>query len=95
MPEPTRPGDHQRGQHRAELLDHRRADQAADHRARAELIERHAGLQREHGAGEQAGEQHDRERADADAVELLDDVAVVERPASPARATAMQSFTYS
>ena len=44
MPEPTRPDDHQPGQHRPELLHHRRADQAADHRARAELVERDAGL---------------------------------------------------
>ena len=45
-------GHHQRRQHRAQLLDHRRADEPADHRARAELIERHAGLQRQHHAGE-------------------------------------------
>ncbi len=42
MPEPTRPVSISAGQHRAQFLDHRRADQAADERARAELIERHA-----------------------------------------------------
>ena len=35
-------GEHQARQHRAQLLDHRRADQAADERPRAELIERDA-----------------------------------------------------
>ena len=59
-------GEHQRRQHRPELLDHRRADQAADHRPRAELIQRQAALQRQRGAGEQAGQQHDGERPDAD-----------------------------
>ena len=39
------------------------------------------GLQRQHGAGEQAGQDDDGERTDADGVELLDDVAVVERAA--------------
>ena len=43
-------GQHQPGQHRPQLLDHRRADQPADQRARAELVERHAALQRQHGA---------------------------------------------
>ena len=38
------------------------------------------GLQRQHHAGERAGEQHDRQRPDADRVELLDDVAAVDRP---------------
>ena len=86
MPEPTRPADHQAGQHRPELLDDRRAHQPADHRAGAELVEREAGLQRQHHAGEHAGQQHDRQRADADRVELLDDVAKVERAGTPARA---------
>ena len=70
---------HQAGQHRTQLLDHRRADQAADHRPRAELVERDARIERQHHPGEQPGEQHDRQRADADRVELLDDVAVVDR----------------
>ena len=75
MPGPDAAGHHQRRQHRAELLDHRRADEPADHGAGAELIERQAGLQRQHHAGERAGQQHDRQRSDADRVELLDDVA--------------------
>ena len=78
-------GQHQPGQHRPELLDHRRADQPADERPRAELIERHAALQRQHGAGEEPGQQHDGQRPDADRVELLDDVAEVERPARRCR----------
>jgi hypothetical protein len=32
------------------------------------------GLQRQHGAGKETGEHHDRQRADADLLELLDDV---------------------
>ena len=81
MPEPTRPASISAGQHRAELLDHRRADQPADERPRAELIERDAALQRQHRAGEEPGQQHDRQRADADLLELLDDVVAVERAA--------------
>ena len=75
---PDAAGQHQPGEHRAELLDHRRADQPSHERPRAELIERDAGLQRQHGAGEEAGQQDDRERADADRLELLDDIAEVE-----------------
>ena len=54
MPDPMRPVSISAGQHRPELLDHRRADQPADDRARAELIERQAALQRQHRAGEEA-----------------------------------------
>ena len=39
----------------------------------------HRRLQREHHAGEEAGEQDDAERLDADLVHLLDDVTDVER----------------
>ena len=74
-------GQHQAGQHRTELLDHRRADQPADDRPRAELIERQAALQRQHRAGEKPGQQHDGQRLHADGVELLDDVVAVERAA--------------
>ncbi len=56
------PGHHQRGQHGAEFLDHRGAHQPADDRARPELVERQAGLQREHHAGEQP-RQHARRSA--------------------------------
>ena len=74
-------GEHQRRQHRPELFHHRGADEPADDRPRAELVERQAALQREHGAGEDAGQQHDRERSDADGLELLDDVVEIERAA--------------
>ena len=73
-------GEHQRGQHGPELLHHRRADEPADDRPRAELIERQAALQRQHGTREDARQQHDGERADADGLELLDDVVKIERP---------------
>ena len=56
-----------------------RADQASDDRARTELIERQAALGRERRAGEEPGEHHDRQRPDADGVELLDDVVPVQR----------------
>src|SRR5262249_9818684 len=61
-----------------QLLDHRRADQAADDGPRAKLIQRDAALQREHGAGEEAGEQDHGERGPPDCVELLDEVVAVE-----------------
>ena len=48
MPEPTRPATISAGQHGAKLLDHRRAHEASDDRPRAELVERHAALQRQH-----------------------------------------------
>ena len=73
-------GDHQAGQHRAQLADHRRRDEAADVHRRAERLELHARLQREHHAGEEPGEQHDAERLHADLVHLLDEVLRVERP---------------
>ena len=47
--------------------------------AAAELIERQPALQRQRRAGEEAGQQHDGQRSDADHVELLDDVVAVER----------------
>ena len=75
------PGQHQRRQHRPELFHHRRADEPADDGPRAELIERQPALQREHGAGENARQQHDGQRADADGLELLDDVVKIERAA--------------
>ena len=81
MPDPTRPVSISAGQHRSELLDHRRADEPADDRPRAELIERQPALQRQHRAGEEAGQQHDRQRFDADGVELLDDVVPVDAAA--------------
>ena len=37
--------------------------------------------ERQHRAGEEPGQQHDRQRPDADRVELLDDVVAVERAA--------------
>ena len=79
MPEPTRPGNHQARQHGPELLDDRSADQPADHGAGAELVEGEARLEREHHAGEHARQQHDGQRADADRIELLDDVTKIER----------------
>ena len=80
-------GEHQRRQHRPELLDHRRADQPADDGPRAELVQRQAALQRQRRAGEQAGQQHDGQRPDADHVELLDDVVAVDRRREDARGT--------
>ncbi len=80
MPDPTRPASIRPVSTGPELLDHRRADQPADEVARAELIERDAGIEREHGAGEEPGQQDDGQRADADRFELLDDVVAVERP---------------
>ena len=62
MPGADAAGQHQRGQHRAELLDHRRADQPADDRPGAELVERHAALRGEHRAGEEPRQQHDGQR---------------------------------
>ena len=52
MPDPIRPASISPVSTGSELLDHRRADQAADERPRAELIERDAGLQGQHRAGE-------------------------------------------
>ena len=72
---------HQRRQHRSELFHHRGAHEASDDRPRAELIEREAALQREHRAGKDAGQEHDREGPEADRVELLDDVVKIERAA--------------
>ena len=43
-------------------------------------LQLHARLERQHHAGEEAGEQHDAERLDADLVHLLDEVLRVERP---------------
>ena len=89
-------GQHERRQHRSQLLHHRRADEPADDRPRTELIERQAALQREHRAGKDAGQQNDRQRADADGLELLDDVVEIERPAKRiARMAAELSLTYS
>ena len=79
---------HQRRQHRSQFLDHRRADEPANHRARAELIERQTALRRDGHPGEQPGQQDHGERADADQVELLDDVVAIDGrrdDAAPAR----------
>ena len=80
MPEPTRPGDHEGRQDRPQILDHRRADEPAHDRACPELVERRTELQGKDGACKEPGQDHDRERPDADAVELLDDVSRVKRP---------------
>ena len=77
---PDAAAQHQAGQHRAQLLDHRGADQPADDRPRAELIQRQAALERQHRAGEEPGQEHDRQRLHANRVELLDDVVAVHRP---------------
>ena len=53
-------------------------DQTADKGARAELVERNAGLQRENGPGEQSRQQHNGQRPESDLLELLDDVAKIE-----------------
>ena len=71
-------GQHERRQHGAELFDHRRAHQPADDGPGAELVERQAALRRQRGAGEESGEQHDSQRADADHIELFDDVVAID-----------------
>src|SRR5690606_24434744 len=78
-PGPRAPRDHERGDDRAELPNHRRADQAAEIDVCAETLELDRALEREDHAGEQAREQDDRDRAHADPVHLDDDIVPVER----------------
>src|SRR5438093_1386660 len=78
-PQPDASHQHQSGQHRAQLLDHRRAHETSHDRTRAELIERQAALRRERHTGEQPGHQYDRQRSNADQIELLDDIVAVNR----------------
>ena len=59
-------GDHEAGEDGAELLDHGERDEAAGHVDGAELLERGGGLEGEHAAGEEAGEDDDGQRAEAD-----------------------------
>src|SRR5215813_4387614 len=73
------PGDHQRGQHRAELADQRERDRRTEKRLRAEARERQIHLQAEHHAGEGASEDDDQERAIADVVHTVDEGARLER----------------
>ena len=55
-----------------------------DERSRAELIERHARLQGQHRAREESGQQHHRQRAETNDVDLLNQVAEIERTAEGA-----------
>ena len=80
IPDPDAPGDEDGGEHGTELADHRCGDEPADVHGRAELRHLHGRLECEHHAGEEAGEQNDAERLDADRVHLLNDVTAVERP---------------
>jgi hypothetical protein len=79
MPEPDASGDHEAREHGTELANHRPGDEAADVHRGPELLHLHAGLQGQHHAGEEAGEQHDPERLDPDLVHLLHEVLRVER----------------
>ncbi len=63
-------GDHEAGEDGAELLDHGERDETAGHVDGAELLERGGGLEREYAAGEEAGEDDDGQRAEADVVHL-------------------------
>ena len=70
MPAPTRPADHQRGEHRPQLAREREADHASHVGLGAEARQRESGLERQHHAGEERRDQHDRGRARADRLEL-------------------------
>ena len=80
MPEPDTPGHHQRRQDWSEFLHHRGADEPPHHRARTELIQCDARLQRQNHARECAGQKHHGQRTQSDAFELFDDVSKVDRP---------------
>ena len=72
-------GDHQAGQHRSQLAHHGERNQLAGQGERAELLQSVGGLQREHGSGEEAGQDHDGQRTHADQVGLHHGVGKVAR----------------
>ena len=62
--------DHEASEYGAELLDHGERDEAAGHVDGAEFFQRDSGLEGQHAAGEEAGENDDGQGADADGVHL-------------------------
>jgi hypothetical protein len=83
MPEPDAAADHERREHRPQLPHEGQGDDLADVEAGAELGQGVGRLEGEHHAREQRGDVGQIERADADAVELAEDLLKVEREASP------------
>ena len=73
------PGHHEPGEHGPELADHRAGDEASDVLRRAEGLQLHRRLQREHHPGEEPREKDDAERLHAERVHLLDEIACVKR----------------
>jgi hypothetical protein len=74
MPEPTRPASISAVSTGPSALIIEALTRRPTIRPGAELIQRDARLQRQHRAGEEAGQQHHGERAQPDDVELLDQV---------------------
>jgi len=72
-------GDHDAGEHGSQFADHGERDKAAGDGGGAELRERRRGLQGEHAAGEEAGEQNDGGGTDADDIGLNEEIRPVAR----------------
>src|SRR5665213_2039266 len=68
-------GDDDRGEHRPELARARDRDGASDEVAHAVRRQLAGALERDHHAGEQRGQQHDRPRLDAEKVRLIERLA--------------------
>ena len=66
-------GDHQAGQHRAQLARHRQHDDVGDRALGVEAREAGIALQRQHHAGEERGQADDRQREVADVEHLPQD----------------------
>src|SRR5262245_7505107 len=77
---------HQTGQHRPEFADQTGRHELARNVLHAEFLKRVAGVERQHGPGEESRQQYDRQAAVAQRIHLPDHLAhVVRRPENPAR----------
>ena len=73
-------GDHQPGDDRPQFSDHADRNQLGDKSEGTEARQRAGAVQGQHGAGEAAGQDHDRQGTDADQVGLLNHVGDVQGP---------------
>ena len=74
MPDELRPGHHHGRQHGPQFANQNDGDELPGAAGLSVLLQAAAHLQRHHGAGEEAGQQDDRNAADADRVHLQQDV---------------------
>lgn len=72
-------GDHEAGQDGAEFLDHGECDEIAGHADGAKLLQGGGGLEGKNAAGEESGEDDDRQGTEADVIHLGVDVGPVAR----------------